>query len=196
MADRVISKLFTRPILAAVLRYGLAVLLVGIALAITLIMQLHNSPPRFVSHFVLLAIAITFWLAGTGPSMLAFLLSCLGVSLFAKNHILLPGFPLWPFLSFFAIFSLLMGWFAASHRRAQKQLTEARNTLELRVAERTNELQRSEKELRELIDTIPATVWIALPDGSNAYVNYNLELNEKLFLLLKLRLFKDIATRV
>ena len=171
MANRGISKLFTRPTLAVVLRYGLAVLLVGIALAITLIMHLHNSPPRFVSHFVLLAIAITFWFAGTGPGLLAFLLSCLGVSLFAKNNILLPGFPLWPFLSFFSIFSLLMGWFAASRRRAQKQLTEARDTLELRVAERTTELQRSEKELRELIDTIPATVWIALPDGSNAYVN-------------------------
>jgi PAS domain-containing protein len=171
MADRVISKLFTHPTLAAVLRYGLAVLFVGIALAITLIMHLHRLRPRFVSHFILLAIAISFWIAGTGPGVLAFLLSCLGVSLFAKNHILLPDFPLWSFLSFFSIFSLLMGWFAASRRRAQKQLTEARDTLVFRVAERTNELQRSEKELRELIDTIPAKVWSALPDGSNACVN-------------------------
>src|ERR1700747_2156483 len=119
MANQGISKLMTRPTLAVVLRYGLAVLLIGIAPAITLITHLHNSPPRFVSHFVLLAIAITFWFAGTGPGVLAFLLSCLGVSLFAKNHILLPDFPLVPFLSFFTIFSLLMGWFAASRRRAQ-----------------------------------------------------------------------------
>jgi PAS domain S-box-containing protein len=35
----------------------------------------------------------------------------------------------------------------------------------------TKELRRSEKELREVIDTIPATVWSALPDGSNTYVN-------------------------
>jgi PAS domain S-box-containing protein len=35
----------------------------------------------------------------------------------------------------------------------------------------TEELRRSEKELRDVIDTIPAIVWSALPDGSNAYVN-------------------------
>jgi PAS domain S-box-containing protein len=32
-------------------------------------------------------------------------------------------------------------------------------------------LRKSEKELRDVIDTIPATVWSALPDGSNTYVN-------------------------
>ena len=32
-------------------------------------------------------------------------------------------------------------------------------------------LRKSEKELRDVIDTIPALVWSALPDGSNAYVN-------------------------
>jgi PAS domain S-box-containing protein len=35
----------------------------------------------------------------------------------------------------------------------------------------TEQLRRSEKELRDVIDTIPATVWSALPDGSNTYVN-------------------------
>jgi PAS domain S-box-containing protein len=35
----------------------------------------------------------------------------------------------------------------------------------------TEEVRRSEKELRDVIDTIPATVWSALPDGSNTYVN-------------------------
>jgi formate hydrogenlyase transcriptional activator len=32
-------------------------------------------------------------------------------------------------------------------------------------------IRRQEAELREVIDTIPAIVWSALPDGSNAYVN-------------------------
>jgi PAS domain S-box-containing protein len=32
-------------------------------------------------------------------------------------------------------------------------------------------LRKSEKELRDVIDTIPAMVWSALPDGSNAYIN-------------------------
>jgi PAS domain S-box-containing protein len=34
-----------------------------------------------------------------------------------------------------------------------------------------NPLRKSEKELRDVIDTISATVWSALPDGSNIYVN-------------------------
>jgi PAS domain S-box-containing protein len=32
-------------------------------------------------------------------------------------------------------------------------------------------LRKSEKELRDVIDTIPAAVWSALPDGSNTYAN-------------------------
>jgi transposase InsO family protein len=37
------------------------------------------------------------------------------------------------------------------------------------VAERTSELRRSERELRDVIDTIPAMVWSTLPDGTNTY---------------------------
>ena len=44
--------------------------------------------------------------------------------------------------------------------------------LRLRHLERQRDaLRKSEKELRDVIDTIPATVWSALPDGSNTYIN-------------------------
>src|SRR5471032_2304537 len=33
------------------------------------------------------------------------------------------------------------------------------------------ERKRAEQELRDIVDTIPAVVWVALPDGSNAYAN-------------------------
>ena len=33
------------------------------------------------------------------------------------------------------------------------------------------ELKRAERELREIVDTIPALVWVAQADGSNSYVN-------------------------
>jgi PAS domain S-box-containing protein len=36
-------------------------------------------------------------------------------------------------------------------------------------------LRKSENELRDVIDTIPATVWSALPDGSNTYANKHFE---------------------
>ncbi len=44
--------------------------------------------------------------------------------------------------------------------------------LRLRHLERQRDaLRKSEKELRDVIDTIPATVWSTPPDGSNPYVN-------------------------
>src|SRR6266403_3190952 len=143
-----ISKLTRRPAFAVVARYGLAVASVATALGTTLILRHYNFPAHFISHFTLIAIGITFWLAGTGPGLLAYLLSSLGVGILARNHFLLPTFDLEPFLILYAIASLLMGWFGASRRRAERFLIEARNNLELRVAERTGELTRANEDLQ------------------------------------------------
>src|SRR5260370_12611944 len=59
----------------------------------------------------------------------------------------------------------------AALRNHEQELCHARDELEIKVAERTSELRRSEKELRDVIDTIPAIVWSTQPDGSNTYVN-------------------------
>jgi PAS domain S-box-containing protein len=56
-------------------------------------------------------------------------------------------------------------------RDQEQELRKSRYELEIKVAERTSELRKSEKELRDAIDTIPAIVWSTLPDGSNTYVN-------------------------
>src|SRR6266850_347507 len=56
-------------------------------------------------------------------------------------------------------------------RDREQELRTARDGLETKVAERTCELRLRERELRDVVDTIPAIVWSALPDGSNAYVN-------------------------
>jgi hypothetical protein len=137
-----------RPVAAVALRYGLAIASVAIAFGTTLVLRYYNFPPRFISHFTLIAIAVTFWCAGTGPGLLALLLSSLGVSLLARNHFLLPGFPLESFFIFYAVFSLLMSWFSASRRRAGRLLIEARDHLELRVAERTSELVQANEEFK------------------------------------------------
>lgn len=148
MAFGGISRLTKRPAFAVVARYGLAVASVATALGTTLILRHYNFPAHFISHFTLIAIAITFWRAGTGPGLLAYLLSSLGVSILARNHFLLPTFNLEAFLIFYAIASLLMGRFSASRRRAERFLIEARNNLELRVAERTGELTRANEDLQ------------------------------------------------
>jgi hypothetical protein len=62
--------------LAAVLRYGAAVISVALALATALIPRRHALPHPFTS-FSFMAIAITFWYAGMGPGLLALLLSFL-----------------------------------------------------------------------------------------------------------------------
>jgi PAS domain S-box-containing protein len=148
MVHRGIRNLTSQPRLVVALRYALAATLVAIALAISFITHLQNLPPRFVSHFVLLAIAISFWSAGTGPGFFALGLSCLGVAFFARHQFLAPNFPLVQFLIFFGIFSQLMSLFSTSRRRAQRLLIEARDTLERRVSERTDELLKANNELR------------------------------------------------
>src|SRR3989441_1058282 len=56
-------------------------------------------------------------------------------------------------------------------RDREQELRTARDGLETKVSERTSELRLRERELRDVVDTIPAIVWSALPDGSNTYVN-------------------------
>jgi hypothetical protein len=62
------------------------------------------------------------------------------VSLLARNHFLLPGFPLESFLNLLFDIQFVDELFSASRRRAEQLLREARDNLELRVAERTGEL--------------------------------------------------------
>src|SRR6202035_3189305 len=138
MASFRISRFAARPESAVVLRYGSAIILVAAALGTALILRHENLPHPFTS-FSFAAIAITFWYGGVGPGLLALLLSGLAMSHFfipirlsdpsSESYILIYG-----------IFGLLVSWFSASHRRAERLLTAARDGLEIRVAERTGEL--------------------------------------------------------
>src|SRR5260370_16033779 len=154
MAYRANSRLTARLAFAIALRYGLAVASVGVALGTTLIPRHYGSPPRFISYYTMIAVAITFWYAGTGPGLLALLLSSLGVSLLARNNLLLAGFALESFLVFYGVLSLLVGWFSASRRRAEQLLCEARDNLELRAVERTQELRNALEEIEDLRDQL------------------------------------------
>ena len=135
-----------RPGSAVVLRYGTATILVAVALGIALFLRHDNLPHPFIS-FSLAAIAITFWSAGTGPGLVALFLSYLALSaLFVPGKIL--GSSSEPYLAFYGIFGAAVSWFSTSRRRAERLLTEARDHLEERVAERTRELAQSNEELQ------------------------------------------------
>ena len=144
-----LSRFAVRPAVGVMLRYGLALASVATALGLSLIL-VHHRLPRPFGFFSFVAIAISFWFAGTGPGLLAVLLSCsaMGFFLFLVPITEVRG-PGWQFfLAIYAMFGVLVGWFSASRRRAERLLTEARDTLELRVEERTGELRRANVELQ------------------------------------------------
>jgi PAS domain S-box-containing protein len=152
-----------------VFRYGLAVLSVAIALGVKLIL-LHFNFPYPLSTSFLLAIAITFWYAGTGPGILSVLLSFIAFALFVipnqvDYRIVLPDGSTKPvyvsgvtashiqYFFYFALLALLMSWFSSSRRRAEQSLSQARRELETKVEERTAKLSRANEELQtEIIE--------------------------------------------
>jgi formate hydrogenlyase transcriptional activator len=145
-----VSDLAARPMLTVVLRYGQAVFSVALALAIALTLRHYNLPHPFTS-FSLAAIAITFWYAGTGPGIVALVLASL-----AMRRFFIPIFPGGPsresYLVIYGIFGLLISWFSTSRRRAERLLVEARNNLEVRVAERTVEVTQANDKLKLLLE--------------------------------------------
>src|SRR5882762_8796452 len=152
-----------------VFRYGLAVLSVAIALGVKLVL-LHFNFPYPLSTSFLLAIAITFWYAGTGPGILSVLLSFIAFAFFVLPYqvdyrIVLPDGSTKPvyvsgvsashiqYFFYFALLALLMSWFSSSRRRAEQSLSQARRELETKVEERTAKLSRANEELQtEIIE--------------------------------------------
>ena len=147
-----------------VFRYGLAVLSVAIALGVKLIL-LHFNFPYPLSTSFLLAIAITFWYAGTGPGILSVLLSFIAFAFVVLPYqvdyrIVLPDGSTKPvyvsgvnashiqYFFYFALLALLMSWFSSSRRRAEQSLSQARRELETKVEERTAKLSLANEELQ------------------------------------------------
>ena len=135
-----------RPDSAFLLRYGMAIVLVAMALGTALLLRHQNLPHPFLS-FSLAAIAISFWCGGIGPGLLALLLSYLALSdLVVPVKILTASSE--SYFVIYGIFGAAVSWFSASRRRAERLLTEARDHLELRVEERTTQLTETNKSLR------------------------------------------------
>ena len=128
-------------------RYGAAIIAIAMAGAGAIFLRHYGLPHPFVS-FSFAAIAITFWYAGTGPGLLALFLSCS----------LLPSFYMgvkigrlsWDsYLIIYGVFGFFVSWFSSSRMRAERLLSEARDALELRVAERTAELTKANQALQQ-----------------------------------------------
>jgi PAS domain S-box-containing protein len=125
--------------LSAIQRYVLAILSVSLALGLALLMQrLHVQEVRI--PLFLFAIAVAAWYGGAA-SMLALLLSCISFDYFFTEplHTLsLTGSDLVYFI-FFTSFAALVTWFSTVRRRVEGELRQARDQLEIEVAERTQQ---------------------------------------------------------
>jgi PAS domain-containing protein len=125
---------------SVVLRYGLVVVSVAIALGLALLAQLQTVHSLKVPLF-LMAIAVTVWYAGAGPGVLAVVLSSLSFNYFFTQ----PLYTLYihpadrPYFIVFMLFASMIGWFSSRRRRIEQELLQARDELETEVAARTQQ---------------------------------------------------------
>jgi len=136
------------------LRYALAPVCVAVAVL------LHISvigPFLHPTGLFLAGIVAAAWFGGAGPGFLAALLATFALpQLIAMNYPLIAGFFDLPRFLTFGMTGVAVGCGAtfrklaeAALRRIELELRQARNELEMKVAERTTELRRSEALLAE-----------------------------------------------
>src|SRR6266446_6166378 len=152
------SDLGLRRVAPAVWRYGLSVLSVAISTAITIPLEGFGVRVSFFFPAVLLST----WFGGTGPGLLAVLLSTLSINFFFTEPLLAFQFSVRdiPTTVAFLASALIISSWSTARQRAEKrlrysesELRKARNDLEAKVEERTAKLSRANEELQtEIFD--------------------------------------------
>src|SRR5215831_1950210 len=140
--------MLTRRSTSFTLRYGLAVLSVAAALAGTQLLRAYFEAAPNALFFC--AIVLSSWLGGLGPGLLASLLS-VGI---VDHHFTYSHYTLatsagdLPRMMVFLSSAAVISWLSGEQRRTKESLRQARDQLELKVEDRTAELQRANHELQ------------------------------------------------
>src|SRR6266404_2578129 len=143
------SDLSARPAAGGFFGYALSVALVALSTGLTVLLQDYT----FRTPLFLPAILLSTWFGGTGPGLLAVLLSTLSINFF----ILEPKFAFsFSFrdavhLAVFLFSALLISSWSAARRRVEHALKSARAELEEKVEARTADLSRTNDQLRQEI---------------------------------------------
>ena len=130
-----------------ILRYGFSVVSVAIALGLAFALQYYNF--RDVELPVLtVAIALTTWYAGAGPSVLAVLLSaaCFDYFFTEPLYSLAISARDLPYFFIFVAWAAIVASFSAVRRRIEEGLRQARDHLQVEVEQR----KHREDEIRKL----------------------------------------------
>jgi PAS domain S-box-containing protein len=147
-----------RGVTPAVWRYGLAVLCVAFSTAATFPVQDFGVRTSLFFPAVLLAT----WFGGTGPGLLAVMLSILSINFFFTEPVFAFEFSVRdiPTTVAFLLSALVISSWSSARKRSENRLREseselrrARNELEAKVEERTAKLSRANEELQtEIIE--------------------------------------------
>ena len=129
------------------IRYGFSIVCVAVALAVALGSQYYSVRDVELPVFEL-GIVVATWYAGTGPSVLAVVLSAACYNYFFSEPLYsfevsnedLPSFLI------FTVSAAIVAWFVAVRRRIESDLRDARDHLQVEVEER----MRREDEIRRL----------------------------------------------
>ena len=130
-----------------ILRYGFSVVCVAIGLGVAWVLQHYQLRDVELLAFTL-AVALTTWYAGAGPSAVAVVLSSACFDYFFTE----PFYSLdisradVPYYCTFVAWAAIVAWFSAVRRRIEDSLRQARDDLEVEVEQRR---QREDK-IREL----------------------------------------------
>lgn len=132
-------------------RYSFSVLSVAVSLGVALSLD-HFGFREVTVPLFLCASAISSWYGGQGPAVLSVVLCSLTFDYFFVQplHTLYIAAAELPYFIIFALFTLLVSWFARIRRRVEEDLRNTRDELEVlnhELAKRSAALEASNKEL-------------------------------------------------
>jgi PAS domain S-box-containing protein len=134
------ANLQTRMAQSVALRYGVAVVSSALALGLALLASHYHFRNVEVPLFLLI-VAVTAWYGGWGPAAVALVLSIVYFDYFFVD----PIYSFYvseadiPYLIVFTSFAALVAWFSTVRRRVERDLVQARDHLQVEVAERTQQ---------------------------------------------------------